>query len=74
VLLIASLALAATGCVGTLYTKEVIVTKDATGNVIKTVVTETATQRGYGSPIPFEHLKGVQQQSLLTTWCQPGAK
>jgi uncharacterized cupredoxin-like copper-binding protein len=49
------------GCVSTTYTKSISVTKDATGNVIQTVETETVMQPNQqGWPVKFEHLKGVQ--------------
>jgi PBP1b-binding outer membrane lipoprotein LpoB len=56
-----SLALLASGCVNTTYTKSIAVTKDATGKIIQTVETEGVVQpHGQGWPLKFEHLKGVQ--------------
>ncbi len=50
-----------TGCVSTTYTKTVQVTKDASGNVVSTVITESVMQPYQeGWPVHFEYLKGVQ--------------
>ncbi|HEY1788282.1 MAG TPA: hypothetical protein VGJ73_09015 [Verrucomicrobiae bacterium] len=52
-----------TGCVSTTYTKTVQVTKDANGNVVSTVVTESIMQPNQtGWPVHFDYLKGVKPE------------
>ena len=52
------LALTATGCVQTIYTKSVTVKKDASGNITGTESTEAVSQPGQQPGyIQFEHLK-----------------
>lgn len=52
------LAITATGCVQTMYTKSITIKKDASGNVIGTEETEGVTQPGQQPKyIQFEHLK-----------------
>lgn len=55
-------AIALMGCtVPTTYSKSVAVKKDATGNVLEIVETETVVQPGgQGYPVRFERLKGIQ--------------
>jgi PBP1b-binding outer membrane lipoprotein LpoB len=49
------------GCVATQYQKSVSVTKDASGNIVSSVETESVIQPNQqGWPVKFEHLKGVQ--------------
>jgi hypothetical protein len=48
------------GCVQTMYNKSIAVTKDANGNIIKTVETEWVTQPGQGWPLKLKTLKDVQ--------------
>ncbi|WP_249677795.1 hypothetical protein [Pseudomonas abieticivorans] len=49
------------GCVQTAYSKSIAVTKDAHGNVVQTVETETVTQPGQGYEMRLEKIKGVQR-------------
>ncbi|MDE1167623.1 MAG: hypothetical protein PW845_20175 [Pseudomonas sp.] len=58
-LLLAVIGLA--GCVQTAYSKSIAVTKDANGNVLQTVETETVTQPGQGYEMRLEKIKGVQR-------------
>ena len=48
------------GCVQSQFIKSVTVKKDAAGNIIERVETETVSQPGSGWAVKFEHLKGVQ--------------
>jgi hypothetical protein len=53
-------ALTATGCVTTSYTKTISVTKDADGKILQTVETEGVVQPNQqGWPLKFKYLKGV---------------
>ena len=52
------LALGATGCVQTMYTKSITVKKDASGNITGTEETESVSQPGQQPKyVQFEHLK-----------------
>lgn len=55
-------AIALPGCtVPTTYSKSVAVKKDAAGNILEIVETETVVQPGgQGYPVRFERLKGIQ--------------
>ena len=54
--LIAGLA----GCVQTQFSRSIQVTKDASGRITGTVITETAIQPGRaGRALAFEYLKGI---------------
>jgi hypothetical protein len=60
-ILIIGLAALCSGCVATQYQKSISVTKDATGNIVSTVETESVIQPNQsGWPVKFEYLKGVQ--------------
>ncbi len=48
------------GCVQTRFEKSISVTKDAQGNIIQTVETETVSQPGNGIPIKLEKIKNIQ--------------
>jgi hypothetical protein len=62
------LALLASGCVATDYTKSIAVTKDADGKIIQTVETESITQPNQeGWPVKFEYLKGVDPSGNTVT-------
>ncbi len=56
------------GCtVPTTYSKSVSVKKDAAGNVLEVVETETVVQPGgQGYPVQFERLKGIQPASNVS--------
>jgi hypothetical protein len=57
-LAVGALALTATGCVQTMYSKSVTVKKDASGNVTGIEESECVTQPGQQPKyIRFEHLK-----------------
>lgn len=58
--MLASAVFLSTGCVQTTYNKSITVTKDAHGNIIQTVETESVTQPGQGWPIKLKMLKDVQ--------------
>lgn len=55
-----STALLSSGCVQTMYNKSIAVTKDANGNILQIVETESVTQPGQGWPIKLKTLKDVQ--------------
>jgi hypothetical protein len=57
---LASAVLLSSGCVQTMYNKSIAVTKDANGNIIHTVETESVTQPGQGWPLKLKTLKDVQ--------------
>lgn len=48
------------GCVQTVYSKSVAVTKDETGRVIQTVETESVSQPGQGWPLKLKTIRDVQ--------------
>lgn len=49
------------GCtVPTTYSKSISVKKDASGNILERVETETVVQPGQGYPVQFELFQGVQ--------------
>ena len=59
IILVASMVLG--GCVHSSYTKTVQVRKDAEGNIVSTLITESVTQPNQqGYPVKFEHLTGIQ--------------
>lgn len=55
-LTVASISMLATGCIATHVTKEITVTKDASGRVVQTVEKETATQSQSLMPFSLKHL------------------
>ncbi len=61
-LVLIAFAVSLAGCtVPTTYSKSIAVKKDAAGNVLETVETETVVQHGgQGYPVRFEHLKGIR--------------
>jgi hypothetical protein len=64
-LVLLTFAASFSGCtVPTTYSKSISVKKDATGNVLETVESETIVQAGgVGYPVRFEHLKGIQPKA-----------
>ena len=58
--MLVSVAYLSTGCVQTMYNKSIAVTKDANGNIIQIVETESVTQPGQGWPLKLKTLKDVQ--------------
>lgn len=65
-LILFAVAVSLSGCtVPTTYSKSIAVKKDAAGNVLETVETETVLQHGgQGYPVKFEHLKGVRPSGV----------
>lgn len=48
------------GCVQTMYNKSIAITKDADGNILQIVETESVTQPGQGWPLKLKTIKDVQ--------------
>jgi len=60
IITIIAAVLVTSGCVQTVYSKSIAVTKDETGRVIQTVETESVAQPGQGWPLKLKTLKDVQ--------------
>ena len=62
-LALAGAAMLMGGCVvQSTYSKTIAVTKDAKGNIIQTVESETVVQPANGYPMRLEKIKGIQPQ------------